>query len=364
MFGGTFMYYLDPKQNKLVEITETTFYESDIKEREHIEEWMRKNPEVLEEELLIIGHEYDRFEVNERLDLLAIDKEGNLVIIEVKRDVTGGHVDFQALKYASYCSKLSPSDILEIYTEYIQENGLELNATDELMSFLEVDDQDALNNVLNSGQRIIIIGKEIDKRILSVCAWLYENNIDIKCMSIKPYHMEDRVIVDINQIVPPYRLEDFYVNKKVRQSGKKINVDGDISGFLQTVADEINKSTEYNVTYNGTRSYFLSKQLPNVPLKYVYWYGKKVNKIGISIETYKPEGQVILQRINNQHIGKLKEMISPDWKIEFEQGGKKNSDKYTIGINKVVPAGESLRDCFKEYFEMFIVFNKFLKKYI
>lgn len=91
------MYILNKAGNFLEEVKETTFYESDIKERQHIEEWLRKKPEVMGEELLIIGHEYDKFEVNERLDLLALDKDGKLVIIEVKRDNSGSAVDFQAL---------------------------------------------------------------------------------------------------------------------------------------------------------------------------------------------------------------------------------------------------------------------------
>ncbi|MBT2663920.1 DUF91 domain-containing protein [Bacillus sp. ISL-4] len=184
------MYRLDAVNNRLEEIQETTFSENDLKERQHIEEWIRKSPDVLGEDLLIIAHEYDKFEVNERLDLLAIDKEGNVVIIEVKRDATGSNVDFQALKYASYCARLSPHDILETYEEYVKVNSAVTNAKDELMEFLEVEIEEELNNILNNSQRIIIVGKDIDKRILSVCTWLYENSIDIKCVTIKPYKLE------------------------------------------------------------------------------------------------------------------------------------------------------------------------------
>lgn len=101
------LYRLDTQENKLVEISETTFADNDIKERQHIEEWIRKDPEILGEDLLIIGHEYEKFEVNERLDLLALNRDGNVVIIEFKRDTSGSNVDFQALKYASYCVRLS-----------------------------------------------------------------------------------------------------------------------------------------------------------------------------------------------------------------------------------------------------------------
>ena len=175
--------------------------ESNLKERQHIEEWLRKNPEIMGEELLIIGHEYDDFENNERIDLLAIDKEGNLVVIEVKRDNSGISVDFQALKYVSYMSRRTLKEIIEIYSKYIDDNSLQLDPIQEIMEFLNVDDESLLNDMINNTQRIIIIGKEFDKRVLSVCAWLYENGINVKCISIKPYKYNEEIFIDTNQII-------------------------------------------------------------------------------------------------------------------------------------------------------------------
>lgn len=52
-----------------------------------MQEWIANNPESLDEELLIIQKEFDGFnDTNERLDLLALDKQGNLVVIENKLD--------------------------------------------------------------------------------------------------------------------------------------------------------------------------------------------------------------------------------------------------------------------------------------
>lgn len=231
------MYILNKAGNFLEEVKETTFYESDIKERQHIEEWLRKKPEVMGEELLIIGHEYDKFEVNERLDLLALDKDGKLVIIEVKRDNSGSAVDFQALKYASYCSRLTPKDILDIYREYIDNFGLNLNPEQEIMYFLQVEDEDVLNEKLNNSQRIIVIGKEFDKRILSVCTWLYENSIDVKCISIKPYELNNEILIDIDQIIPPDKIEDYYINKKPKQNKTIINKDNNSIEFLASIVN-------------------------------------------------------------------------------------------------------------------------------
>jgi len=62
-------------------------------ERNHLQEWLANQPDALGEELLIIQKEFDGFEdTRERLDLLAIDKQGGLVIIENKLDDSGRDV--------------------------------------------------------------------------------------------------------------------------------------------------------------------------------------------------------------------------------------------------------------------------------
>jgi len=97
------MYRIEKSRNNVIKLEERLFKELKIREREHLQEWIAKNPEMLGEELLIIQKEYDGFnDTNERLDLLALDKDGGLVIIENKLDDTGRNVVWQALKYASY----------------------------------------------------------------------------------------------------------------------------------------------------------------------------------------------------------------------------------------------------------------------
>ena len=81
------MYILDKDSNQLINAEPTTFKEQKLKERQHLQEWIAKNPEVLGEELLIIQKEFDGFsDTHERLDLLALDKGGKLVVIENKLD--------------------------------------------------------------------------------------------------------------------------------------------------------------------------------------------------------------------------------------------------------------------------------------
>jgi RecB family endonuclease NucS len=52
-----------------------------------MENWIVKYPQILGEELLTITTEYAKFDkTNNRLDILAIDTDGKIVIIELKRD--------------------------------------------------------------------------------------------------------------------------------------------------------------------------------------------------------------------------------------------------------------------------------------
>ena len=118
------MYLINKKSNRISKIPQKSFSELGFREREHLQEWLAANPEALGEELLIIQKEFSGFsDTSERLDLLALDKQGNLVIIENKLDDTGRDVTWQVLKYASYCSSLSKKHIRNIYQDYLDKKG-------------------------------------------------------------------------------------------------------------------------------------------------------------------------------------------------------------------------------------------------
>src|SRR5208283_1174756 len=113
------MYLINKEKNRINELTQKSFSELGFKERENLEVWLENNPEALGEELLIIQKEFSGFsDTNERLDLLALDKQGNLIVIENKLDDSGRDVTWQVLKYASYCSSLSKEQVKDIYQEY------------------------------------------------------------------------------------------------------------------------------------------------------------------------------------------------------------------------------------------------------
>ena len=116
------MFKVNREANSIEALDNRSFAELGFKERHNLQEWIAKMPSCLGEELLIIQKEFAGFsDTQERLDLLAVDKQGSLVLIENKLDDTGRDVTWQALKYASYCSSLSKENIRTIFQERLDE---------------------------------------------------------------------------------------------------------------------------------------------------------------------------------------------------------------------------------------------------
>ena len=113
------LFRVHPESRKTDKIEEVDFSRLGLKERKDIQEWVADNPSILGEDLLIIGKEFRGFDLtNERLDLLAVDSDGRLVIIELKRDDTGANAHWQAIKYASYLRRATAEQIVGMLAEY------------------------------------------------------------------------------------------------------------------------------------------------------------------------------------------------------------------------------------------------------
>lgn len=85
-----------------------------------LQEFLKKDPSLLGTALLVIGSEVIT-PFGKRLDLLAIDVDGNLHVLELKRDRTPREVVAQVLDYGSWVSTLSREDVIDIAEKYLDE---------------------------------------------------------------------------------------------------------------------------------------------------------------------------------------------------------------------------------------------------
>lgn len=216
------MYRINKSSNNITKLEEREFKDLGFRERDHLQEWIAKNPDVLGEELLIIQKEYNGFnDTNERLDLLALDKDGNLVIIENKLDDTGKDVVWQALKYTSYCSTLTTEQIIRLFQEYLNtySKGDE-DAKELLLEFLDrEDDEDLLLN--SNDQRIVFIANNYRKEVTSTALWLLDHDIALQCFRAKPYSLGEELFLQIEQIIPLPETNEFMIDAKEKEKEKK-----------------------------------------------------------------------------------------------------------------------------------------------
>jgi hypothetical protein len=220
------MYKIHIKSKVIESIEESSLDQLKLEERNDLQQWIKKNPEILskhfETDFLIISEELDKFEINDRLDLLAIDKTGALVIIELKRNHSGSTIDVQGLKYASYCSTLLPADVLEIYSNYIKKNKLEIDPRESILDFLsEEKDEDSALSLLNSSQKIVLVSQSFDKRVKSVCAYLASLEVDISCVEFKISKDIDSLYIDTLKIIPPESIDSYLVKSNLPESKTK-----------------------------------------------------------------------------------------------------------------------------------------------
>ena len=94
-------------ENKRPEECENIPYTSE----EAIEDLLEKNIEILERDAFIIGRQVETG-YGKWIDLVAMDKDANIIIIELKKATTKRYVMSQIFDYWSWVEKLKQEEIL------------------------------------------------------------------------------------------------------------------------------------------------------------------------------------------------------------------------------------------------------------
>ncbi len=223
------MYRINLETNRIEALTEKSFSELKLTERHHLQEWLAHTPNALGEELLIIQKEFDGFDdTRERLDLLALDKDGRLVVIENKLDDSGRNVVWQALKYASYCSGLTKEKIIDIYQQYLDKYRGQMAVVDARQGLLDFFDETDYEEIrLNPGneQRIIMVAANFRKEVTSTALWLLGYRIKLQCFKVTPYQRTGELFLNVDQIIPPPEAADYMIGIADKVANEQTSVD-------------------------------------------------------------------------------------------------------------------------------------------
>lgn len=176
--------------------------------------------------LLVIGRQVSTV-TGRKMDLVAMDKTGALILIEVKRDARDvrarrDNAEIQAVRYAASLAKLRTVDklVTKLYAPYIESYGETERATlgggrtaaewarKKLEEFIQANEIERLNHA----QKIVLIGAGFDDDTKSAAAWMAENGLPLRMIEACPYRLGDIYALDVRQVIPPQKAAQFYVD--------------------------------------------------------------------------------------------------------------------------------------------------------
>jgi hypothetical protein len=173
---------------------------------------------MLGEPLLIVTSEYARFDKSSRrLDVLALDKDGELVVVELKLDAAGSLADQQAIRYAAFCSTMTMEDVVRLYGEYHDVQQADVETT--ILDFLELEELPELSD----RPRIILAAGSVNDQELTACVlWLRRFGLDISCVELTPYRLPEgeEVLLVPRTIIPLPETRAYQINVEKKEVAK------------------------------------------------------------------------------------------------------------------------------------------------
>lgn len=164
-----------------------------------IEDWIFENPKMVHLDVLPIGRQV-RTDYGGEIDILAIDIDGNIVIIELKRNRTPRDVTAQIIDYASWAVTLSPRRIHEITFSKI---GRRLDEVFRERFGI------APPEVLNTSHRMVIVASEFDASSKRIVEYLAEHHgLDINAAFFRMFEHQGQQFLATEWLMDPELVEE------------------------------------------------------------------------------------------------------------------------------------------------------------
>ena len=157
-----------------------------------LEDLLDSNIAVAAPHLMVIGRQV-RTAFDKIIDLLAIDIEGNLAIIELKKDKTYRDIVSQVLDYGSWVRTLRDEDIAKIYHDYLIKWRPDRQANSINDNFCKWFKVKAMPEELNGDHELIIVAGSLDPSTERIVTYLAEHHdVNINAVFFRFFKDGDR----------------------------------------------------------------------------------------------------------------------------------------------------------------------------
>ena len=142
----------------------------------------------------------------EEPDLCALDKEGNLIIFELKRGVVKGDTTIQVMRYAQSYGQKKYAELNRIFQQYKKTSEELKYAHAETFG---LDDSPLSEEQFNKRQKLIIVGSSSDISLIEAVEYWRTKQLDIDFLPYRFYKINGEIYFDF--FAKPY---DYHINPR------------------------------------------------------------------------------------------------------------------------------------------------------
>lgn len=265
----------------------TTFEQLRLRERADLQRLLRERIEVVAPDTMVLAEEFGNWEESRRrIDLLALDKEANLVVIELKRTADGGHMELQAIRYAAMVAGMTFAEAVEAHATYLKQIGRAGDAQTAILEFLgweEPKEDDFAQDV-----RIVLVSADFGKELTTAVMWLNDRDLDIRCVRLIPYGANG--LLDVQQIIPLPEAEAYRIRSKAKAGQERTfrrersELQDKCYRFWTGLLAKARKRTDLHGGISASHNTWISaKVTPSLALNYAF--GRHAPRVELYIST-------------------------------------------------------------------------------
>lgn len=135
-----------------------------LDEEQRLEDWIAKDPSILGMDIAIIGRQVQTA-FGGKIDLLALDRDANCVVLELKRGRTPRDVVAQLLDYAAWIKDLGYNELDQIAQRWSQQS---------VATIFQAVFGDAIPEAVNASHNLIVVASDLDDSSERIITYLAE----------------------------------------------------------------------------------------------------------------------------------------------------------------------------------------------
>jgi hypothetical protein len=303
----------------MAQLAPTSLAAETVRERRDLQRLLRASLYEILPDVLVIAEEFgDWEESRRRIDLLALDRQANLVVIELKRGDTGAHMELQAVRYAAMVSKMTFDEAANAFQHYLGSIGeVQTDARARILEFLrwsEPQEDEFAQDV-----KIVLFSEDFSRELTSSILWLNEKDLEITCFRMSAYRHMERLLVDFQKIIPLKEAEDYQIKVRNKQQVESLQR-----------RDRVPWNGEFyaNFGVSPSRSWADARKFGFISAGGGEWFTRTLNLL-------EPEGRVWVNRPGVGYVG-VGEVIGvpvagSEFKVETSSGLRSYYDVSEVG---------------------------------